>query len=187
MAKKDAAPAAEVSRPLALQVIAGAAALALAWHVSMLAWALVLLIVSAVISRRVTAAWWVARSRRFGRELEVRSLADLGRLCKLCRVSFDANVDVPGLGDADALLGRKPVVLEIKSFRRWNMDDGRCVDAIRQIERLMCSVGSQRGLIWLPQGELTFIQRLGLGSGMPSNIQLVAGPAWHPLMKVLLG
>lgn len=187
MAKKDAATAAGRSGSIALQVIAGAAALALAWHVSMLAWALVLVIVSALISRRVTASWWDARKRQFGRELEARSLTDLGRLCRMCRVQFAPNVEVAGLGDADAVLSRKRVVLEIKSFRRWDLDDGRCLDAMRQVERLMPRLGAERGLIWLPQGELTFMQRLGLQPGMPSNIRLVAGPAWRPLFKVLLG
>jgi hypothetical protein len=173
------------SPSVALQVVIGAAALAIAWHVSTLAWLCVLVLLAILISRRVTAAWWDARKRRFGRELEARSLADLGRLCKLTKVPFAANVPVSGLGDADAIMGRKPLIVEIKSWRSWDMNDGRCLDAIRQVERLMSRCDAARGLIWLPQGELTFLQHLGFQPGMPNNIRVVVGPAWRPLWKVL--
>jgi len=185
MARKSKAARQDDDNPVLLKAMVAVGALVISSHVSFWAWAGTLIVVSWLASRYITAAWWLARRRAFGRELEARSLADLGRVARLLRVVVDANVVVPGLGDADAIVGRSRVLIEIKSFRRWDTGEERCIGTIKQVQQLMERLKLKRAIIWLPQAKLTFMQRIGLADSLPAGVTLAAGPAWRPLLRAV--
>jgi hypothetical protein len=162
-------------------------ALSIAWHLSTIATIIVLIVVYWALARTISEHWWRKRARAFGRELECRAITDLERLAAYFKAPVRTNVPVPGLGDADAILGRgdNQTIVEIKAFRSWDPKEQRCQETIEQVERLKQRLGIQKALIWLPQGELTLSQRLGVAPGLPKGTRLVNGPAWRPLLKTL--
>lgn len=131
-------------RPDAL-LAAGAAALLLAW----IAW----------------RAWQRAGARRFGVALERAAITRLAPLLDGQGLRWRANVRVHGLGDVDLLVhaAAGPVVVEVKSFRRWRQvlvfAGARERAAMAQARRARKALKASRALVWLPQGRPSWIHR----------------------------
>lgn len=170
------------ANPIGLALVS-VIAIAISWHLSPWFLALVVPVVAWVFGQVLTDQWWRERSRAFGRQLESRALSDLKRISTVLRIPIETNVPVAGSGDADAILGTRPVIVEVKSFRSWDSGAQRCIDAIAQVERLKDRLGIERAIIWLPQGHLTLTQRLGFVTALPRGTRIVVGPAWRPAIR----
>lgn len=158
-------------------------AIALAWHSYPALLLIVVPVVAWVFAQTITDNWWRERSRAFGKDLEQRALLDLTRIAKVLRLQIQTNLPVPGHGDADAVLGTPPILIEVKSFRQWEPTSPRTYKAIDQTLTLRTRLNLSEAIIWLPQGRLTTMQRLGFIKGLPPGIRLITGPAWRPALR----
>lgn len=113
-----------------------------------------------------------AANREFGKAFEEgfveRAVREMDRL----GIQSKANLMVRGIGDIDlvAYPGDAPVPVEVKSFIRWNQflvfKGEREARALAQSERQRRAIMAKRGIVWLPQGRPTLLQRLfGAGGG----------------------
>jgi len=113
-----------------------------------------------------------ARSREFGKSLEAQSSARALSHFAANRIIARANVLHRGLGDIDLVVNARGyrLPIEIKAFRRWQqflMFPGkRERDALAQSESQSAALGAPSGLLWLPQGRPSLLQRIfGVGRG----------------------
>lgn len=114
-----------------------------------------------------------ARSRQFGKELEVRSIESASTELEAQGIAYKANVLKNGVGDIDLVIGTRSgaIPVEIKSFWYWNQrgfifHGARERKTIAQVRKQMGALRSNRGIVWLPQGKPSLFQRLfGVGSG----------------------
>lgn len=90
-----------------------------------------------------------------------------------------SNVMARGIGDIDLVVrkGEVQIPVEIKSFRKWNQffifKGDREKRALIQADRQRRAIKAGVGIVWVPQGRPTFLQRIfGAGS---SNVSVVFG------------
>lgn len=116
------------------------------------------------------SAWRTGMRRWHGQGVERWAVEAATALMDRRRIRYETGRWVPGHGDVDLLiLGAKGgCVVEIKSFERWSQSlftrGERERAAIAQVEGLCDTLGTGAGLIWLPRGRPTALQRL-LGAG----------------------
>lgn len=122
-----------------------------------------------------------ARNRRFGLDFEALASARIVALLDRKGVRWRRNILVAGHGDVDLVVygPRGPVVVEIKSFRRWRqllcLAGGRERAAMRQARRGQQALDARHALVWLPQGRPGWLVRtFGAGS---RGVDVVMGPA----------
>lgn len=114
-----------------------------------------------------------AQARAFGQtfeaehlELAVRRLSGLGLHCR-------TNVMRAGCGDIDLVVKTEgaTIPVEIKSYRKWRQPffifhGARERRAIAQARKQMNALKTDAGIIWLPQGSPSLLQRIfGAGAG----------------------
>lgn len=122
-------------------------------------------VVALVLAWGARRLWRRAGSRQFGVQLEHGALARIGPLLDSQGLRWRKNLPVAGLGDVDLVVytRRGPVVVEIKSFRRWRQflffAGARERAALAQAARGRKALKAHRGLVWLPQGRATWLQR----------------------------
>lgn len=111
-----------------------------------------------------------AANREFGKAFEEEFVERAVREMDRRGIRSQANLMARGIGDIDlvAYPGDAPVPVEIKSFVRWNQflffKGEREARALAQSERQRRAIGAKRGIVWLPQGRPTLLQRL-FGAG----------------------
>lgn len=131
------------------------------------------LLLAAVVLTKMAASWLKrAGNREFGKVFEEEFVHRALRELEAHKMQAQANVMARGIGDIDlvARVGIHPVTIEIKSFKRWNqflifkgVREGK---ALVQAERQRRALGARHGLVWLPQGRPTLLQRFfGAGAG----------------------
>jgi len=109
-------------------------------------------------------AWWAWKNgmrRWYGKHLEEWAIDRLSVWLKRKRIDWQAGRMVPGLGDADVVVyaSSGPLVIEIKSWQRWNNRE-REAAAYQQAQALSQRLNAAHAFIWLPRGRPTFMQRL---------------------------
>lgn len=113
-----------------------------------------------------------AANREFGKAFEEKFVERAVREMDRLGIQSKANLMVRGIGDIDlvAYPGDAPVPVEVKSFIRWNQflvfKGEREARALRQSDRQRDALKAERGIVWVPQGRPTLLQRFfGAGSG----------------------
>ena len=113
-----------------------------------------------------------AANREFGKTFEEEFVERAVREMDRLGIRTKANLMASGIGDIDlvAYPGGVPVPVEVKSFIRWNqflfLKGERESRALAQSERQRRAIRAKRGIVWLPQGRPTLLQRLfGAGGG----------------------
>lgn len=131
-----------------------------------------LLLVAVVMTQIGATGLKRAENREFGKVFESefvqRALSELAKH----DIRAKANVMARGIGDIDLVVwpAGQAAPVEIKSFRRWNQflifKGARESKALIQAERQRQAIGAAAGIIWLPQGRPTLLQRFfGAGAG----------------------
>lgn len=129
------------------------------------------------LAKAGTAHYRRSANREFGKRFEVecsyRALEELA----MSGIRAESNLMINGIGDVDIVAYPKGqrIPVEIKSFRRWNQlfvfkgeREGR---ALVQAERQRRALGAKCGIVWVPQGRMTLMQRLfGAGAGSVSVV-----------------
>jgi Holliday junction resolvase-like predicted endonuclease len=120
-----------------------------------------------------------ARNREFGKAFEEEFIERASRELIEHRLTPRANVMARGIGDIDLVVcsPKTLITVEVKSFRKWNsflvFNGDREKRAMLQADRQRRALMAEHGIVWLPQGRPTFLQRLfGVGSG---NVSVVFG------------
>lgn len=141
--------------------------------------ALVLCALALVFGGAGASRFKSASNRAFGKVFE-EEFVERG-MAALSRNGFQAlnNVVVRGIGDIDLVVYRRGIAIpvEVKSFRKWNQffvfKGEREKKALVQSERQRRALKAKCGILWVPQGRPTLLQRLfGAGSG---NVSVVFG------------
>ena len=154
--------------------VAAGFAILKSYEVALAFGALSILLAGASMSRFKSAA-----NREFGKLFEekfvkkaARELTDLG-------FTAESNIMARGIGDIDLVVYKdgSRIPVEVKSFRKWNQffvfTGEREKRALTQSDRQRRALKSERGIVWVPQGKPTFLQRIfGAGSG---NVSVVFG------------
>lgn len=120
-----------------------------------------------------------ARNREFGKAFEEEFIERASRELIEHRLTPRSNVMVRGIGDIDLVVcsPKTIITVEVKSFRKWNgflvFNGDREKRAMIQADRQRRALMAEHGIVWLPQGRPTLLQRLfGVGSG---NVSVVFG------------
>ena len=171
----------------AFALVSGAVAAGLVsmkiYEVAFVFGALSVLLAGASMSRFKSAA-----NREFGKRFEEEFVERAAR--ELLELGFTAelNIMARGIGDIDLVVYKdgSRIPVEVKSFRKWNQffvfTGEREKRALIQSDRQRRALKSERGIVWVPQGRPTFLQRIfGAGSG---NVSVVFGGE-RALVRVL--
>lgn len=172
------------NRWMGIAIIAVLVALVVANTVGEWAFILALAIAALCVAGFMFTRWWQLRVRLYGIDLEERCLRDLSRMGAALGIPVKTNVPVPGCGDADALAGKAPTLVEIKAWRDWNPADTRAQAALSQVHRLQKRLGVSRVVIWLPNAKPTAMQRMGFDMGLPAGVKVAFGGLWAVLIRV---
>lgn len=172
------------NRWMGVAIIAVLFALVMANTLGEWAFILVLAIAALGVAGFMFNRWWQLRVRLYGIELEERCLRDLRRMGSALGIKVRTNVPVPGCGDADALAGKAPTLVEIKAWRDWSPADARVQAALAQVQRLQKKLGVSRVVIWLPNAKPTGMQRMGFDMGLPPGVKVAFGGLWAVLLRV---
>lgn len=141
--------------------------------------ALVFAMLALVLAKSGASRLRSAANREFGKQFEKvfieRATFELAEHGFASR----SNVMVRGIGDIDLVVnkGAVRIPVEVKSFRKWNQflvfNGDREKRALDQSDRQRRALKAERGIVWVPQGRTTLLQRIfGVGS---SNVKVVFG------------
>jgi len=121
-----------------------------------------------------------ARHREFGKSFEQEAVSRAIPVLTQLSLSAHANHAI-AYGDIDLLVRgcRGAVPVEVKSFvqwkRHWILSGARETKAIHQVGKQCSSVKAAIGVIWLPQGRPSFLQRLLPSLAGAQGVQVVFG------------
>lgn len=158
-------------KTLLWSVVAGAGAVFFAMNGNA-PFAIGLLLLAVVMTKIGAAELRSAENREFGKTFEAEFVQRALREMEKHDIPARANVMARGVGDIDLVAGAggQATPIEIKSFRRWHQflvfRGARERKALLQAERQRRALGAKAGLVWLPQGRPTLLQRIfGVGDG----------------------
>jgi len=138
---------------------------------AMLVFAMLFLITGARLAKR-------AKAREYGKKVEERFTPMAVATLRRAGLEVQTNMMARGLGDIDLVVqtNQGSVPIEIKSFYRWGQlripllpatfwAGERERKALRQAEAQRQHVRGRHAIIWLPNGRMTFMQKIfGTGS-----------------------
>lgn len=120
-----------------------------------------------------------AANREFGKRFEEEFIERASQELSDRGYTPRSNIMAKGIGDIDLVVcrGATQVPVEIKSFRKWNQlfvfKGEREKRALIQADRQRRALKANAGVIWVPQGRPTLLQRIfGVGS---NNVSVVFG------------
>jgi|GEM_PF-4972837 len=165
-----------VSILIAIALVGGGAWMFFAQHQtqisgSMMIFAMLFLILGARLAKR-------AKAREYGKKVEERFTPMAVATLRRAGLEVQTNMMARGLGDIDLVVqtNQGSVPIEIKSFYRWGQlripllpatfwAGERERKALRQAEAQRQHVRGRHAIIWLPNGRMTFMQKIfGTGS-----------------------
>lgn len=106
-----------------------------------------------------------AKVREYGKEIEVIAQNTAAPYLIKKGIPVRRNVLTRSCGDIDLVadLGKKSIPIEIKSFNKWNQfifAGKREGKAYAQVERQIDALRAPFGVIWLPNGKPSLLQRI---------------------------
>lgn len=120
-----------------------------------------------------------ASNREFGKVFEEEFIERAAHELIEHGLTPRSNVMARGIGDIDLVVynGNNRIPVEVKSFRKWNQflvfNGEREKRALIQADRQRRVLKADQGIVWLPQGRPTLLQRIfGVGS---NNVSVVFG------------